>query len=328
MKPMALVFIPVVLSITADIGRGQGFRGSAGGARGGRLSQSQPAVNRGTQLPQGSIAASSRITSGPPHPIQPQTRAGHAVTFRSRAGTFATAPAPNRARIAAVPLGTVRHYSHSQRNFRRHPGILIVEVPQFVETTVVTSFAPGVVRADRRLIEESSGQVLERGPGQVAPFDPTPLDVAERMLTLAKVKSGDVLYDLGSGDGRLVIAAAKRFGARAVGFEIDPGLVKLARENARKQGVENLVEFRQQDFLTADISPASVITLYLSYDGNLAVRPQLMQQLRSGARVVSYTFDMGDWSPKIAESYRDKGGNAHMLYLWEIGGALAFSGAK
>jgi precorrin-6B methylase 2 len=241
---------------------------------------------------------------------------------------LAAAPAPNALRIAPVPLATVRHHSHPQRFIRRHPGILIIEVPHFVESTVVTSYAPGVVRADRRLIEESSGRAPERRPGQLAPFDPTPQEVVERMLKLARVKGDDVLYDLGSGDGRLVIAAAKKFGARAVGFEIDAGLVKLARENARKAGVENLVEFRQQDFLTADISPASVVTLYLSYDGNLAVRPQLMQQLRSGARVVSYTFDMGDWSAKIAESYRDKAGNAHMLYLWEIGGGVLFSDAR
>jgi precorrin-6B methylase 2 len=248
--------------------------------------------------------------------------------MRSRAGTFASAPAPNTVRIAPVPLATVRHHSHPQRFIRRHPGILIIEVPHFVESTVVTSYAPGVVRADRRLVAESSGGAPERGPGQLAPFDPTPQEVVERMLKLARVKGDDVLYDLGSGDGRLVIAAAKKFGARAVGFELDAGLVKLARENARKAGVENLVEFRRQDFLTADISPASVVTLYLSYDGNLAVRPQLMQQLRSGARVVSYTFDMGDWSAKIAESYRDKAGNAHMLYLWEIGGGVLFSDAR
>ncbi len=145
------------------------------------------------------------------------------------------------------------------------------------------------------------------------------------MLTLAKLKRDDVLYDLGSGDGRIVIAAAKKFGTKAVGFEVDPGLIKLARENARQQGVEKLVEFREQDFLTADLSEASVVTLYLSYDGNLAVRPLLMQQLKPGARVVSYTFDMGDWSPKIAESYRDHGGDTHMMYLWEIGGPLAFN---
>ena len=103
------------------------------------------------------------------------------------------------------------------------------------------------------------------------------------------------------------IAAAKKYGVRGVGFEIDPGLVKLARENARREGVEKLVEIREQDFLTANLSPASVVTLYLSYDGNLAVRPQLLQQLKPGARVVSYVFDMGDWQPKIAETYCDCG---------------------
>jgi len=128
-----------------------------------------------------------------------------------------------------------------------------------------------------------------------------------------------------AGDGRVVIAAAKKYGVKAVGFEIDPGLVKLARENVRNEGVERLVEIRQQDFLTADLSPATVVTLYLSYDGNLALRPQLMRQLKPGARIVSYTFDMGDWQPKIFEAYRDAAGESHALYLWEIGGPVVFS---
>ncbi len=85
-----------------------------------------------------------------------------------------------------------------------------------------------------------------------------------------------------------------------------------------EQALEKLVQIRQQDFLSADLSPASVVTLYLSYDGNLAVREQLNRQLKPGARVVSYTFDMGDWPPKIAETYRDAAGDAHSLYLWEI----------
>jgi hypothetical protein len=101
--------------------------------------------------------------------------------------------------------------------------------------------------------------------------------------------------------------------------------VKLARENARKERVENLVEIRQQDFMTADLSAANVVMLYLSYDGNLAVRPKLLNQLRSGARVVSYTFDMGDWAPKIAENYRDSTGDRHMIYLWQIGERQMYS---
>ena len=116
----------------------------------------------------------------------------------------------------------------------------------------------------------------------------------ERLSVLAKVKEGDTVYDLGSGDGRVVIAAAKKFGVKAVGFEIDPDLVKLARENMHKQGVEKLVEIRQQDFTSANLSPASVVTLYLSSDGNPAVRPALMRKLKPGARIVSYGFDMGE----------------------------------
>jgi SAM-dependent methyltransferase len=202
---------------------------------------------------------------------------------------------------------------------------LIIEVPEFAGTSVTSSYVPSAPPMGRRDAEGPRGVTYDRGPGRIAPFDPTPGEVVERMLALAKIKKHDVLYDLGSGDGRVVIAAAKKFGIKAVGFEIDPGLVKLARENARQQGVQKLVEFREQDFLTADLSRASVVTLYLSYDGNLAVRPLLTQQLKPGARVVSYTFDMGDWSPKIAESYRDRGGDRHMIYLWEIGGPIALS---
>jgi tRNA G37 N-methylase Trm5 len=157
-----------------------------------------------------------------------------------------------------------------------------------------------------------------RAPGQLAPFDPTPQEVVERMLALAGVKKGDVVYDPGSGDGRMVITAAKKYAVKAVGFEIDPGLVKLSRENIHKEGVDKLVEIRQQNFMTADLSPATVVTLYLSYDGNLALRPRLMSQLKPGARVVSNTFDMGDWQPKIAETYRDAAGDTHLLYYWEI----------
>ena len=214
------------------------------------------------------------------------------------------------------PLGNFGYY--------RYPGIVVLDSPYYWPNTVITEVAPGVVQEERRYTDEPPAESRTRGTGQLAPFDPTPPEIVERMLRLAAIKPGDVLYDLGAGDGRVAIAAAKKFGIKAVGFEIDPGLVKLARENVRKQGVQNLVEIRQEDFLTADLSLPSVVTLYLSYDGNLAVRPRLMSQLKSGARVVSYTFDMAEWQPKVAESYRDAGGNNHMIYLWEIGGPLAF----
>jgi precorrin-6B methylase 2 len=223
-----------------------------------------------------------------------------------------------------VVVGFAPNHHPRPRFFHRQPGVTIVEWPFVYSPTVITQVAPGVISAGPRYTEEPPSEARTRSPGQLALFDPTPQEVVERMLLLANVKSGDVLYDLGAGDGRVVITAAKKYGIRAVGFEIDPGLVKLARENIHKQGVEQLVEIRQQDFLTADLSPASVATLYLSYDGNLALRPQLMKQLRPGARVVSYTFDMGEWQAKITERYRDDVGNTHMIYLWQIGEPLAF----
>jgi precorrin-6B methylase 2 len=208
--------------------------------------------------------------------------------------------------------------------FHRHPGIVIIDVPYVSEGTVITQIAPGVVREERRIAEIPPDRARTRTAGQLAPFDPTPAEIVGRMLALANLRADDLLYDLGAGDGRVAIAAAKKFGVRAVGYEIDAGLVKLARENVKKHGVEHLVEIRQQDFLDADLTQASVVTLYLSYDGNLALRSKLMNELKPGARVVSYTFDMAEWQAKIAEHYRDGAGNTHMIYLWQIGEPLAF----
>jgi SAM-dependent methyltransferase len=147
---------------------------------------------------------------------------------------------------------------------------------------------------------------------KIVPFVPTPQEVVDKMAELAGVKKGDVVYDLGSGDGRIVITAAKK-GAKAVGFEIDGDLVKEARENIRKAGVQEQAEIRQQDILTVDLSAASVITLYLLPDVNLRLKPNLLTQLRPGSRVVSHSFDMGDWKPDRTERV---GGRT--LYLWTI----------
>jgi len=128
------------------------------------------------------------------------------------------------------------------------------------------------------------------------PFVVTPDSVTLAMLQLAKVTSGDYVIDLGSGDGRIVILAAKRFGARGLGIEIQDGLVAISRDNARKSGVSGRVSFRNQDLFQTDLSPASVITLYLLPEVNMQLRPKLLQ-LRPGTRVVSHDFDMGDWEP-------------------------------
>ena len=134
-------------------------------------------------------------------------------------------------------------------------------------------------------------------------YVPTPQGVVEEMLRVAGVKKGDVLYDLGSGDGRIPITAAKKYGIRAVGIDIDPERIREANENARKNGVQKLVQFRQQDLFAADFREASVVTLYLLPDLNLKLLPRLQAQLKPGTRVVSHQFDMGDWRPdKVLES--------------------------
>ena len=154
---------------------------------------------------------------------------------------------------------------------------------------------------------------------KIVPYVPTPQDVVERMLELAQVKKGDVVYDLGSGDGRIVVTAAKKYGVKAVGFEIDPERIKESRENIRKEGVGKLVEIRQQDIRTVDLSPASVLTMYLLPEVNLMIRPNIWKEMKPGSRVVSHDFDMGDWKPLKIEHIKDKSDWEHTMYLWRVG---------
>src|SRR3982074_1708618 len=127
------------------------------------------------------------------------------------------------------------------------------------------------------------------------PYVPTTEAAVKAMLKLADVKKTDVVYDLGCGDGRIVIAAAKDFGAHAVGIDINPVRINEARENAKKAGVENLVRFEENDLFQADIHQASVVTIFLFPDIHLRLRPKLLKDLKPGTRLVSNTFDMGDW---------------------------------
>jgi len=152
-----------------------------------------------------------------------------------------------------------------------------------------------------------------QGGTSLAPFVPTPQDVVERMLALAGVTKDDVVYDLGCGDGRIVITAAKTFGARGVGIDIDPQRIAEARANAKKAGVEKRVEFRLGDLFEADLHEATVVTLYLLPSLNVKLMPKLRKELRKGARVVSHDFEMGDWKPDRTVQV----GNAS-VYLWTI----------
>jgi SAM-dependent methyltransferase len=134
------------------------------------------------------------------------------------------------------------------------------------------------------------------------PYEPSPQPVVDRMLELGKVNKNDLLYDLGSGDGRIVITAAKKYGARGIGIDIDPQRIAEAKANAKKAGVENNVEFRVGDLFQADFSDATVVTLFLWPHINRKLRPQLWRQLKVGTRVVSHIWDMGEeWPPEKTE---------------------------
>lgn len=155
------------------------------------------------------------------------------------------------------------------------------------------------------------------------PYVPTPPEVVEGMLKLAGVKSSDVVYDLGCGDGRIVVMAAEKFGARGVGIDINPERIREAEENAKRAGVTGRVRFLQGNLFDADIHEATVVTLYLLSSVNLKLRPKLIKELRPGARVVSNTFDMGDWKPD-----KEIEVNGRRIYLWTITDQLKRSAAR
>lgn len=155
------------------------------------------------------------------------------------------------------------------------------------------------------------------------PYVPTPQAVVDRMLELARLKAGETVIDLGSGDGRIMIEAASKYGARGFGVEIDPRLVKVSSENAAKAGVADRVKFLQQDLFKTDFHEANVLTLYLLPDVNLALRPKILAELRPGSRVVSHDYGMGDWHPDAQETIPapDKKVGARkesQVFLWTV----------
>jgi len=150
-----------------------------------------------------------------------------------------------------------------------------------------------------------------RGPDVI--FVPTPEEIVDTMLKMAAVTAKDVVYDLGCGDGRIVITAAQKFGARGVGIDIDAQRISEANANAKTAGVTDKVKFVRGDLFEANISEATVVTLYLLTDLNLKLRPKLMKDLNPGTRVVSHAFNMGDWKPEKQATIRGT-----TVYLWRI----------
>jgi hypothetical protein len=165
-------------------------------------------------------------------------------------------------------------------------------------------------------------ELRARFPGPDVLFIATPEAVGVEMLRMASVTAQDVVFDLGSGDGRVVIAAAREFGARGVGVEIDAELVKTSRDAAYGAGVTERATFLWQDLFVTDLGPASVVTLYLRDDVNLRLRPKLLGELAAGSRVVSHDFDMGDWRPDRTQRVRGPNRD-HRLYLWLIPAKVA-----
>jgi SAM-dependent methyltransferase len=161
----------------------------------------------------------------------------------------------------------------------------------------------------------------KRDAANLAPYVPTPQEVVDRMLRLAGVAKGDVVYDLGCGDGRIVISAAQ-LGARGVGVDIDPVRIAESNANAQRAGVTNLVTFKLQDAMTTDLSDATVVTLYLLSASNVKLRPILTRQLKPGARIVAHAFAMGDWPAERVENFTDSSNSPRTLYLWKADGKV------
>src|SRR5438874_11336513 len=174
-------------------------------------------------------------------------------------------------------------------------------------TILITMTALGIVQAQKREPD--------------VPYVPTPDEIVDAMLKTAAVKKGDVIYDLGCGDGRIVITAAQKFGTHGVGIDINPVRIKEARENAEKAGVTDKVKFLEQDLFESSIGDATVVTLYLLPSVNLKLRPKLLKELKPGTRIVSHSFDMGDWKPD-----KESEVNGARIYFWVIPAGRA--GAK
>lgn len=163
---------------------------------------------------------------------------------------------------------------------------------------VLMTLLPADLTADLAKAKSQDGK--QTNSKIVVPYAPTPQRLVDRMIEFAAVKKGDLVYDLGSGDGRIIIAAAKA-GARAVGFELDGKLIKESRANIAKAGLNGLAEIREQDMFTVDLSAASVVTLYLFPDVVLKLKPKLLKELKPGSRIVIHDNDLGDWKPDHME---------------------------
>lgn len=242
----------------------------------------------------------------------PALQAGRTYLYALRATWAENGKEVVRTReVSAKPGQTIEVDLRQEQAVQAAPKIAKKESPKVV----------GVKKDEKPLavvVKKDEMPKVPEKPRLLVPFVPTPEEIVDEMLKLAEIKKDDVVYDLGCGDGRIVITAAKKFGARGVGVDLDPQRVKESQDNVKKANVESLVEIRQGDVLQTDVAGASVVTLYLLPEVNLRVRPNLLKQLKPGSRIVSHDFDMGDWKPLKKIDVKDNEGVEHTLFLWRI----------
>ena len=227
--------------------------------------------------------------------------------FAHSTGLIATAALMACSRDARPPEGDPRPVTSA-------PAASAATPPGPVSASASASVTPPVAASNA-----DAGDVMERTPD--IEYVPTPQVVVDKMLEVAKVGKNDVLYDLGCGDGRIVVTAAKKFGVKAHGFDLDPQRIRESKENAKKAGVEHLVTFEQKDIFKVDLSPASVVTLYLLPELNVRLIPQL-EKLKPGSRIVAHDFDMEGvqwekWWTVMAVDHRTPKDREHFVYLWK-----------
>lgn len=209
--------------------------------------------------------------------------------------------------------------------------MLTIMLTQRIKSLIVLGLGVtslGMISCNKQSVQAEQNPTLQAetptvvptaSPRADVPYVPTPDEVVEQMLKMAKVSSKDIIYDLGSGDGRIPITAVKKYNVqKATGVEINPDLVQESKNNAKKAGVTDRVDFLQQDLFETDLSDATVVTLYLLPQVNLKLRPKLLKELKPGTRIVSHAFDMGEWKPERVEQVTDNNGRTYTLYQWTV----------
>jgi ubiquinone/menaquinone biosynthesis C-methylase UbiE len=186
----------------------------------------------------------------------------------------------------------------------------------------VLALTPLLLSSGFSLAAGQAPQTKRPDAPNLAPYVPTPQEVVDRMLALAKVTKDDVVIDLGCGDGRIPITAAKVFGARGIGVDIDPQRIAEANANARREGVTHLVTFKLENALTTDVSSATVVTTYLLSASNLKLRPVLTRALKPGTRIVAHNYGFGDWAPEKTETFTDNAKSRRTIFLWTADGIV------